>query len=114
MAPGFWLRSRRRRWCTSWTPWKRFSQCKIRTVQLGLASGEYKVTAEKDKVGSAPTTVRVSLSNPGSVELVIGKNAAAATAENVAKNAELKKLFDEGVAAANAGRHDEAIEKFTK
>src|SRR5919201_5668145 len=83
-------------------------------IQLGLPSGSYKLTAEKDKLASPPSTVRVSVSNPGQANLVIGAAGAAMTKEAQAKNAELKKLFDEGVAAAGGGRHDEAVEKFTQ
>jgi tetratricopeptide (TPR) repeat protein len=43
----------------------------------------------------------------------LSASSAAADAKELAANgAELKKLFEEGVAAGNAGRHDEAIEKF--
>ncbi len=43
----------------------------------------------------------------------LSASAAAADAKELAaKGAELKKLFEDGVAAGNAGRHDEAIEKF--
>src|SRR6266853_1191839 len=38
--------------------------------------------------------------------------AAGPSKEAVAKNAELKKAFEEGVAASRAGNHDEAIAKF--
>src|SRR5919206_494690 len=34
--------------------------------------------------------------------------------EAAAKNAELKKVFEEGVTASRAGNHDEAIAKFTR
>jgi Flp pilus assembly protein TadD len=42
-----------------------------------------------------------------------GGASAAASKETQAKNAELKKVFEEGVAASRAGNHDEAIAKFT-
>lgn len=80
-------------------------------VQIGLPSGAYKVTAEKDKVMSAtiPITVRIAAAAP--VTLVLG-TAGGLTPEAAAKNAELKKMFEEGVAASRAGNHDEAIAKF--
>src|SRR4051812_196090 len=52
-------------------------------VQIGLPSGNYSVTAEKDKQGSAPAMARVSVSRPAEVTVVIGAGAgAAASKEN--------------------------------
>jgi tetratricopeptide (TPR) repeat protein len=84
-------------------------------IQIGLQGGPYKVTAEKDKLSSNTADVRVSISRPGEVSLVLGAGGASAAAskETAAKNAELKKVFEEGVAASRAGNHDEAIAKFT-
>lgn len=82
-------------------------------IQVGLSSGSYKVAAEKDKLGSAPVTVNVRVNQRAEANLMLGVNAAAATKEGQAKMAELKKLFDEGVALSTAGKHNEAIEKFT-
>jgi tetratricopeptide (TPR) repeat protein len=82
-------------------------------IQLGLPSGSYTVVAEKDKMASPPSTVRVTVSSPGQAQLIISAAGASMTKEGQAKNAELKKLFDEGVAAAGAGNHDQAVEKFT-
>jgi len=84
-------------------------------IQIGLQGGPYKVTAEKDKLSSNTADVRVSISRPGEVTLVLGAGGASAAAskENAAKNAELKKVFEEGVAASRAGNHDDAIAKFT-
>jgi len=80
-------------------------------IQIGLQGGPYKVTAEKDKVSSNTAEVRVSISRPAEANLVLG--AGGPSKEAAAKNAELKKAFDEGVAASRAGNHDEAIAKFT-
>jgi tetratricopeptide (TPR) repeat protein len=83
-------------------------------IQIGLQGGPYKVTAEKDKLVSNTADVRVSISRPAEANLVLGAGtSAAASKEAAAKNAELKKTFDEGVAASRAGNHDEAIAKFT-
>ena len=84
-------------------------------IQIGLQGGPYKVTAEKDKLTSNTADVRVSISRPAEVNLVLGAGgpSAAATKEQAAKNAELKKVFEEGVAASRAGNHDDAIAKFT-
>jgi tetratricopeptide (TPR) repeat protein len=84
-------------------------------IQIGLQGGPYKVTAEKDKLSSNTAEVRVSISRPAEANLVLGAGGASAAAgkEAAAKNAELKKIFEEGVAASRAGNHDEAIAKFT-
>lgn len=83
-------------------------------IQIGLQGGPYKVTAEKDKLVSNTAEVRVSISRPAEANLVLGAGgaSAAATKEAAAKNAELKKIFEEGVTASRAGNHDEAIAKF--
>jgi tetratricopeptide (TPR) repeat protein len=83
-------------------------------IQIGLQGGPYKVVAEKDKLASNTAEVRVSISRPAEANLVLGAGtSAAATKEAAAKNAELKKVFEEGVTASRAGNHDEAIAKFT-
>jgi tetratricopeptide (TPR) repeat protein len=82
-------------------------------IQIGLPGGRYKVSAEKDKVVSNEANVSVSVSRPAEANLILGAAAAAAAGkEAAAKNAELKKAFDEGVAASRAGNYDEAIAKF--
>jgi tetratricopeptide (TPR) repeat protein len=81
-------------------------------LQIGLAGGAYTVQAEKDKIVSPVDKVTVRIGAPIDTKLVLGMASAAASAELAVKSAELKKLFEEGVAAGNAGRHDEAIEKF--
>ena len=81
-------------------------------VQIGLAPGPYKVSAEKDKQVSAPTPVSVRISPGAPLTLVIGAGGAGVSPEAAAKNAELKKTFEEGVAASRAGNHDDAIAKF--
>jgi tetratricopeptide (TPR) repeat protein len=83
-------------------------------IQIGLPSGAYKLTAEKDKLASAPATVNVRVNSPGEAELVLGVASAAATKEGQAKALALKKAFDEGVALSQAGKHDEAIAKFNE
>jgi tetratricopeptide (TPR) repeat protein len=81
-------------------------------IQIGLNSGQYRVTAEKDKLASATSTVGVKIGPAVEADLVIGVAAAAASADAQAKMSALTKVLDEAVAASNAGRHDEAIEKF--
>lgn len=79
-------------------------------MQIGLASGQYKVTATKDKL-TATSSVRISQGRPAATKLVLG--AAAAAGEAAAVNA-LRKILDDAVAASNAGRYDEAIAGFQK
>jgi tetratricopeptide (TPR) repeat protein len=79
-------------------------------VQIGLPPGDYKVVAEKDKTGSNEAGGRVSISRPLEVRLVLG--AGGPSKADLAKTAELKKAFEEGVAASRTGNHDEAIAKF--
>src|SRR5258707_4749427 len=82
-------------------------------LQIGLAPGAYKVTAEKDKVVSAPSmvTVRIAAGNP--ITLVLGGGGGGGVSpELAAKQAAMKKAFDEGVTASRAGNHDAAIAGF--
>jgi tetratricopeptide (TPR) repeat protein len=82
-------------------------------IQIGLISGKYTVTAEKDKVVSNSAAVNVAISRPGEANLVLGAAAAMANSKEVAaKTVELKKAFEEGVEASRAGNHDDAIAKF--
>src|SRR5207249_11773287 len=78
-------------------------------IQIGLQSGPYKVTAQKDKLTSNTAEVRVAISRPAEVNLILGAGgpSAAASKEAAAKNAELKKTFDEGVTASRAGTQDD-------
>jgi tetratricopeptide (TPR) repeat protein len=81
-------------------------------VQIGLPPGQYNVSAEKDKVASNVQPVNVRVSAPAEARLVLGAAGGGPSKEAAAKNAELKKLFDEGVAASHSGNHDDAIAKF--
>jgi tetratricopeptide (TPR) repeat protein len=83
-------------------------------IQIGLQSGQYKLTAEKDKLASQPATVNVRVNSPGEAELILGVASAAMTKEGQAKALAMKKAFDEGVALSQAGKHDEAIAKFNE
>lgn len=81
-------------------------------IQIGLASGSYKVVAEKDKLGSAPATVQVRANTTQEANLTLAMASASAAKEVQAKNAAITKVFDEGVQLSNAGNHDAAIAKF--
>ena len=83
-------------------------------VQIGLPPGSYKVSAEKDKDKAAPIPVSVRIGGGAPLTLVLGAAAGGMSPEAMAKNAELKKTFEEGVAASRAGNHDAAIAAFTK
>jgi tetratricopeptide (TPR) repeat protein len=82
-------------------------------LQIGLQPGAYKITAEKDKM-TAAQVVRVRIGQTVEASLVLGAGAGAGGAEAAKKNAELKKAFDDGVAASRAGNQDEAIAAFTR
>jgi tetratricopeptide (TPR) repeat protein len=78
-------------------------------IQLLTEGGPYRVTASDPKIGSASGDTRVSLGRVAEMTIVLVPNTAA---NDAAKAAELKKAFDEGVAASRSGNHDQAIEKF--
>lgn len=78
-------------------------------VQLLTESGEYLVTASADKVGSQSAPVRVRLGQAAEVTIVLAPGAGGVDP----KVAELRKTFEEGVAASRAGDHDTAIARFT-
>jgi tetratricopeptide (TPR) repeat protein len=81
-------------------------------VQIGLQPGAYKVTAEKEGVGAKMMETRVRLGATAELNFVLAKGSAGPTKEEIAKNVELKKAFEDGVAASKAGNSDEAIAKF--
>jgi tetratricopeptide (TPR) repeat protein len=82
-------------------------------LQIGLTSGEHQATAHKDKLTSAPTDVAVRVGQPSEINFVLSAGGGG-NAELSKKGAELKKYFEEGVAASGAGRHAEAIERFNQ
>lgn len=79
-------------------------------IQIGLPSGGYKVTATDEKLGSQTLETTVRVGQTAEVNFTIAPGSGAGV-EN-AKAAELKKLFDEGVAASKVNDHDGAIAKF--
>jgi tetratricopeptide (TPR) repeat protein len=78
-------------------------------VQLLTESGAYRITATDPKLGSVSNDTKVSLGRAAEMTIVLAPSTAS---NNAAKAAELKKLFEEGVAASRANSHDAAIEKF--
>ena len=81
-------------------------------IQIGLPSGAYSVSAEKDRLASMPAGVSVSASRPAEVALVVSAAAGTNTKASQEAAAALRKTFEEGVTASNAGKHEEAIAKF--
>lgn len=82
-------------------------------LQVGLASGNYKVTASKDKVGSQTLnlTVRQGPNNPLTFALSTSSGISSADKEAAAA---VQATAGAAVEAMKAGRHDEAIAKFTE
>ena len=78
-------------------------------VQLLTESGPYRITATDPKIGSASADTRVVLGKVSEMTIVLVPSTAA---NDSAKAAELKKVFEEGVNASRASQHDLAIEKF--
>jgi tetratricopeptide (TPR) repeat protein len=84
-------------------------------TQIGLAPGNYKLTAEKDKSGSQAFDGRVRLGDVLEVNFKLdGTSAAGPSKEDIAKSAAVKKLFDDGVAASRGGDNDTAVAKFAE
>lgn len=83
-------------------------------IQIGLGSGSYKVTAEKEKLGSAPVTVAIRANTTQEAHLMLAIASASAAKEVQAKNAAITKTFDEGVQLSNGGQHEPAIAKFNE
>jgi tetratricopeptide (TPR) repeat protein len=80
-------------------------------LQVGLASGGYKVTASKDKVGTQTLNlnVRQGPNNPMSFTLSATSGVSSADKEAAAA---IQASAGAAVEAMKAGRHDEAIAKF--
>src|SRR5262245_35521697 len=81
-------------------------------LQVGLSTGAYTVMASKDKLASSASKAAVSARAPATLNLVIGATAASRAADTAEMTKLLSAAFDAGVAAAAAGKHDEAIVKF--
>ena len=77
-------------------------------VQLGLQSGGYRVTATTEKLGSGFADTRVRIGNTSEVTITLST----VPPGTDPKMAELKKAFDEGVAASRANEFDTAIARF--
>jgi tetratricopeptide (TPR) repeat protein len=82
-------------------------------LQVGLASGAYKVTASKDKVGTQtlPITVRQGPNQPLNFALSTAAAGGGAPADK-AEAAAIQAAASAGIEAMKGGKHDEAIAKF--
>jgi tetratricopeptide (TPR) repeat protein len=83
-------------------------------TQIGLAPGTYKVTAEKDKVGSQSLEGRVQISATLELSFKLTPGGSGPSKEDVAKAAAIKKVFEEGVALSRTDDYDGAIAKFAE
>ncbi len=83
-------------------------------TQIGLAPGNYKITAEKEKVGVQAFEVRVRLGEPIDVNFKLAPGNTGPSKEEVAKAAAIRKVFEEGVALSRGGDNDGALAKFTE
>jgi len=83
--------------------------------QIGIPSGRYTVTADKDKLKATRETT-ISAGRPARVDLVLAPGAPGAGASDAEKaaNAVLQTLIDEAAAASKAGDRQTAIAKFTE
>ncbi len=77
-------------------------------VQLGLQSGTYRITATTEKLGAGGTETRIRTGNTSEVMITLSTVPAGVDP----KMAELKKAFDEGVAASRGNDFDTAIARF--
>jgi tetratricopeptide (TPR) repeat protein len=76
-------------------------------------SGNYLVHAEKSGAGVDEARATVRLGNFTALNFTLSTKARV-TEEQAAKNVTIKKFFDDGVAAANAGNHQAAVDAFTQ
>jgi tetratricopeptide (TPR) repeat protein len=81
-------------------------------MQIGLQTGNYKVTVTKDKVGTDSKPARISQGTPAELAFRLAP-AGAATADNK-EAAAIQAAAQAGAAALGAGNYDEAIAKFNE
>ena len=86
-------------------------------LQVGLSSGEYKITASKEGVGSQTLTARVSQGQNQPMSFTLAPAAAPGTGISAADKeaaAALQKMAAAAMEHMKAGRNDEAITAFTE
>jgi tetratricopeptide (TPR) repeat protein len=81
-------------------------------LQVGLSSGAWKVTVNKDGVGTATRPAQVSQGRPTELQFQLAPAGAAGADPKAA--AELQAAAKAGADALRAGNNDEAIAKFTE
>lgn len=81
-------------------------------AQIGLRSGRYKVTARKDNLAQA-LNVSVSQGTPAEASFQLTETSGL-TPEQIKQNQAVQALAKEAMAAMDAGRDDEAIQKFNE
>jgi tetratricopeptide (TPR) repeat protein len=82
-------------------------------IQIGLQPGMYQVTASKDGVGTGMQETKITIGSTQQVDITL--QAAGAGGGSLSKEEEaFRKLFTEGVEANKAGKHDEAMAKFSE
>jgi len=82
-------------------------------LQVGLQSGNYKVTVSKDGVGAETKTAQVRQGQNAPMEFRIGAGSGLSAADKEAAAA-LQAAAGAAMEAMKAGRHDEAIAKFNE
>ena len=75
-------------------------------------SGQYLIVASKDGVGEDEARAAVKIGNFTTTNFKLSR-AARVSEEQAKKNQEIKKFFEAGVTAANAGNHQAAVDAFT-
>ena len=75
-------------------------------------SGNYQIVASKEGVGQDENRAAVKIGNFTTTNFKLS-NRARVTEEEVKKNQAIKKFFEEGVVAAQAGNHQAAVTAFT-
>ena len=81
-------------------------------IQIGLAPGQWTITASKDGVGTASTQAKIGLGATEQIDFTLTKAGPTMTKEEAAKQDAMTKAFNEGVALIQANKYDEAIAKF--
>ena len=83
-------------------------------LQVGLASGPYKVTASKDGIGVAESKANVRQGPNNPLSFTLAPAGAAVTSADKAAAQKLQALAGEAMAALRAGNNDDAIAKFNE
>jgi tetratricopeptide (TPR) repeat protein len=83
-------------------------------LQVGLASGAYKVTASKDKVGAQTLNITVRQGPNQPMSFALSTAPAGASPADKEAAAAIQAAASSAIEAMKAGRHDEAITKFNE